>query len=78
MLGSRSKIKIKLEIVTSNLRFSQDVSPAQDAFTQLFIGHFSRIPASNSFLSCPKQNLLFFSPETSSFIPSPSKHLLNI
>lgn len=75
MLGSRSKITIKLKFETSNLSFSQDVSPAQDVFTQLFIGHCSRIPTSNSFLSCPKQNLLFlFQKPALSFLPQASIH----
>lgn len=73
MLGSRSKITIKLEFMTSNLRVSPDVSPAQDVFTQLFIGYCSRIPASNSFLSCPKQKLLFYSQKPAhSFLPQAS------
>lgn len=62
----------KLEFVTPNLSFSQDVSPAQDVFTQLSIGHCPRISAGHSVLSYPTQNLLFFQKPAVSFLPQAS------
>lgn len=77
MLGSVNKIIMKLEFLTANLSFSQDVFPAQNVFIQLFVGHCPQNFCRQLTLSYPKTESIVFS-VTSSFISSLSKHLMTI
>ena len=71
-----SKIIIKIEFETANLALAKMFSQLM-MFIQLSIGYCPDFLQATHFCHIPKAESIVF-PETNSFIPLLSKHLLNV